>query len=660
MANTQRGRPLSASSEGLDTCPKLLLDHARKTPDRHAIREKTLGIWVSWTWRQYCDEIRTLACGLAAMGFSRGDKLAIIGDNRPHLYGAMCAAQALGGIPVPMYQDAVADEMQFVLEHAEIRFAVVEDQEQTDKLLEVKERCPQLEQIIYDDPRGLRHYQIDFLNSYADVQQRGREFDTANADFFEAEVAKGGGSDVGIILYTSGTTGRPKGVMLTHDNVLITSRHAAIDDGLGADDEMLAYLPMAWVGDNVFSVGQAYTMGFCVSCPESGATVMQDMNEIGPTFFFAPPRIFENLLTTVMIRMEDASAWKRRMFHFFMEHARKVGIKLLDKQDVGFADRLLYGLGELCIYGPLKNTLGLSNIRVAYTAGEAIGPEIFEFYRSLGINIKQLYGQTESSVFVTMQPNADVKADTVGKPAPGVEIQIADDGEVLYRSPGVFHSYFKNPEATAQTKTADGWVHTGDAGFFDGDGHLKIIDRAKDVGRLNDGSLFSPKYLENKLKFFPQIKEAVAFGNERDCVTAFISIDLEAVGNWAERMGLPYASYQDLAQRSEVIDIIQECIETMNADVATDEKLCSSQIKRFLVLHKELDADDGELTRTRKVRRSTITQRYAPLIDGLYSDTQRCSFETEVSFEDGRKSVLRGDLEIRDAKTFPYMAQSAA
>jgi long-chain acyl-CoA synthetase len=646
-------------ASALNTFPKLLLDRAERFADRHAIREKEFGIWRAQTWPEYRDQIRAFAMGLAAMGFQRGDKLAIVGDNRPRLYGAMCAAQCLGGVPVPVYQDSVADEMQYVLEHAEVRFAVVEDQEQVDKLLEVKDRCPMLEAAVYADPRGMRHYDLDYLSSYEQVQQRGREFDVANPGHFEAEVAKGSGDDIAIILYTSGTTGRPKGVMLTNDNVLLTARNSAAADGLRPDDEVLAYLPMAWVGDNIFSVGQAFVTGFCVSCPESGATVMSDMNELGPTFFFAPPRIFENLLTNVMIRMEDASAIKRKLFAYFMAHAKRVGVDILDGRPVGLADRLKYLVGEMLIYGPLKNTLGLSRIRIAYTAGEAIGPEIFEFYRSLGINIKQLYGQTEAAVFVTMQPNGEVKPDTVGKPAPGVEIKIADNGEVLYRSPGVFHSYFKNPEATAETKTEDGWVHTGDAGFFDDDGHLKIIDRAKDVGRLVDGSMFAPKYIENKLKFFPEIKEAVTFGHERDYVAAFINIDLEAVGSWAERQGIPYASYQDLASRGEVLDMVQGCVEKVNADLAADERLAGSQIRRFLVLHKELDADDGELTRTRKVRRNTVAERYRVLIDGLYADTERCRFEAEVTFEDGRKGVLRGDLEIRDATTRTRLAEAS-
>ena len=654
-----RAAKAGPSGAALDTFPKYLLHQAAIRGVRHAVREKEFGIWQAWTWSRYAEEIRALACGLAALGFARGDKLAIIGDNRPRLYGAMCAAQCLRGVPVPVYQDSVAQELQYVIAHAEARFAIAENQEQVDKLLEVKDACPGLEYIIYDDPRGLRDYEQDFLLSYEQVQSRGRDYDAAHAGFFDAEVAAGSGDDTAIILYTSGTTGRPKGVVLSQHNILVTARNASEFDHLTADEEVLAYLPMAWVGDNIFSFGQSFVTGFCVSCPESADTVMQDLNEIGPTFFFAPPRIFENLLTTVMIRMEDASALKRKIFHYFMNHARRVGVDLLDGRAVAFMDRLKYRLGHLLIFGPLKNTLGLSRVRVAYTAGEAIGPDIFDFYRSLGINIKQLYGQTEAAVFITMQRDGEVRPDTVGKPAPEVEIRIDDNGEVLYRSPGVFQCYYKNDQATEQTKTKDGWVHTGDAGFFDEDGDLKIIDRAKDVGKLNDGSLFAPKYIENKLKFFSQVKEAVTFGHGRDYVAAFLNIDLEAVGSWAERNNVAYASYQELASHPQVLSMVRECVESVNADLAGDERLASAQIKRFLILHKELDADDGELTRTRKVRRATVAERYAVLVDALYSDAKRCSIETQVTFEDGRTGSIRGDVEICEAKIYDAVSRAS-
>jgi long-chain acyl-CoA synthetase len=633
----------------LDTFPRLLLDHATRRGTSPAMREKDFGIWQTYSWGQVADEVRALACGLAALGLQRGEHLAIIGDNRPRLYWAMAAAQCLGGIPVPLYQDAPAEEMGFVLQDADVRFAVVEDQEQVDKLLELRERLPALKLLIYDDARGLRHYAPDVLRNYDDVQREGRAYDAEHPGFFEKTVAEGKASDIAIMLYTSGTTGRPKGVTLTHDNLIRTGRGGNARENLTADEEVLAYLPMAWVGDNLFSYTQGQIAGFCINCPESSDTVLTDMREIGPTYFFAPPRVYENLLTQVSIRMQDAGRLKRWLYSTFMDVARRVGTKLLDKQRVPLVDRILYALGDFLIYAPLRNVLGLSCIRVAYTAGEAIGPDLFRFYRSLGVNLKQLYGSTETSVFVCIQPDGEVKSDTVGTCAKDVEIRISDQGEVLVRSPGVFHSYYKNPEATREAKTADGWFHTGDAGYFDADGHLKIIDRARDVGRLQDGTLFAPKYLENKLKFFPWIKEAVAFGDGRPYATALVNIDLQAVGNWAERRGLAYSGYTDLASRDEVQALVLECVEAVNRDLSTDAKLHGSQIRRFLLLHKELDADDGELTRTRKVRRRFIAERYAALVDALYSNVGSLSVELNVKFEDGRLGTIRAEVKIHEA-----------
>ncbi len=642
-----------------DTFPRLLLANAGRFRDRPAIREKDLGIWQTWTWGEAAAQIRTLACGLAALGFKRGDSLAIIGDNRPRLYWAMTAAQALGGVPVPLYQDAVAAEMVFVFQNAEIGYAIVEDQEQVDKLLEILPQCPQLKHICFDEPRGLRHYAQPELMSFERLQALGREFDGRHPQYFDGEVAQGAAADPATILYTSGTTGHPKGVILTHQAMIATGRAYAEFEKLGPDEEMLAYLPMAWVGQNLFSYTQSMVAGFCVSCPESGDTVMADMREIGPTYFFAPPRVYEGLLTTVMIRIEDASAVKRKMFHYCMGVARRVGASILDGKAVGPADRLRYWLGDLLVYGPLRNVLGMSRIRIAYTAGEAIGPDLFVFYRSIGVNLKQLYGQTETTVYVCVQPDGGVKPDTVGPPLPGVELRIEESGEILVRTPGLFREYYKNPEATAETKTSDSWFHTGDAGYIDADGHLKIIDRAKDVGKLADGTLFAPKYIENKLKFFPHIKEAVAFGHQRDYCAAFINIDVTAVGDWAERHNLAYSGFADLAGKDPVFGLIKECVEKVNRDLAHDPKLANSQIRRFLILHKELDADDGELTRTRKVRRRFIADKYQVLIDALYSGQQRCKIETEVTFEDGRKGTVKADLRIQDASVHQRLATAA-
>ncbi len=643
-----------------DTGPKLLLWNAKDRADRPAMREKYLGIWQTWSWSDVATEVQAIAAGLKTLGLNRDDRISIIGDNRPRLYWSIIAAQSIGAIPVPIYQDAVADETQYVLDHAESRFIICENQEQVDKVLQIKDLCPTIETVLYDDDRGMRDYNQPFLHNFDTVIAQGRRYNQDNPDFYRSEVDKGQGSDTSIMLYTSGTTGRPKGVVLTHDNILKTAYNAVQFEGLRETDEILAYLPMAWVGDHIFSYAQALTSGLCTACPESSDTVLIDLQELGPTYFFAPPKIFENLLTSVMIRIEDAGALKRKMFHFFMDVARRVGPELLDGNPVGPGDRLLYWLGNILVYAPLKNVLGFTKVRLAYTAGEAIGPDIFNFYRSIGLNLKQLYGMTESSVFVTIQPNDEIRMDTVGRPIDGVEVRIEDDGEVLFKSPGIFREYYKNPEATAETKTEDGWCRTGDAGFFDQEGHLRIIDRAKDVGKLTDGSMFAPKYIENKLKFFPDIYEAVTFGNERDYAAAFINIDLTAMGNWAERNGVAYASYQELSGLPQVAEIIRDRVEKVNADLATDPQLSGSQIKRFLVLHKQLEADDGELTRTQKVRRSTIAEKYGVLIDALYSASDHCEIETEVTFEDGRKGSVKADLAIVDAATSPTAMPQAA
>ena len=597
--------------------------------------------------------VRAIACGLAELGFKRGDRLAIIGDNRPRLYWSVAACQCLGGIPVMLYQDAVAQEMAYVLQDAEIKFAVVEDQEQVDKMLEIHPEVPFLEHVIYDDPRGMRHYTQTLLMGLDELQEMGRIHDRNQSDFLNGEIDKGAADDVSVMLYTSGTTGKPKGVCQTHGAFIAAAQGGAQFDRLSEQEDILSYLPMAWVGDHLFSFAQAMVAGFTINCPESGETVMTDLREIGPTYYFAPPRVFEGLLTQVMIRMEDAGWIKRKIFHHFMDVARRCGAEILDGKPVSGADRFQYWLGSMLVYGPLKNVLGMSRIRVAYTAGAAIGPDLFRFYRSIGINLKQLYGQTETCAYVCLQPDGQIKLDSVGKPAPQVEVKLADNGEILVKGPMLLKAYYKRPDATAESINADGYFMTGDAGFFDEDGHLKIIDRAKDVGKLTDGSMFAPNYIENKLKFFQHIKEAVAFGNGRDFVTAFINIDLEAVGNWAERKGMAYSGYTDLAQQGAVYELIRDGIEKVNAELASDPMMSASQIKRFLVLHKELDADDGELTRTRKVRRNFISERYAVLIEALYEGRKEQYIETPVKYEDGREGKIAATLRIEEAKTFP-------
>lgn len=645
------------------TFPRLLLQHAKSRPDAPAMREKEYGIWQTTSWRAMADLVEAIACGLHQAGLQRGEHLVVIGANRPRLYATMLAAQSLGAIPVPLYQDAVAAECVYPINNAEVRFVVVEDQEQVDKMLEIQPDCPQLTHIFYDDPRGLRNYDQPGLAGLDELIGAGQAHAKAHPDLFLEEIEKAKPDDVAAMFFTSGTTGNPKGVVHTHNTLIDRAAVGSKFDKLTDRDEVLAYLPPAWIGQNIFSYAQWLVAGYVVNCPESGATVTIDLKEVGPTYYFAPPRVFEGLLTSVMIRMEDAGAIKRKMFHAFMDVARRVGPAKMDGKAVGFMDNLKYALGNFFVYGPLRNNLGMSRVRVAYTAGEAIGPDLFSFYRSIGINLKQLYGSTETAVFVCLQPDHEARADTVGVPCEGVEIKLSDTGEILVKSPGLLKEYYKNAKATEEVLTADGWYHTSDAGFIDASGHLKIIDRVKDVGRIkggeHDGAMFAPKYVENKLKFFSHIKEAVAFGDGREKVCVMVNIDFEAVGNWAERRNLPYAGYTDLAQKGEVYELIRDCVEKVNADLSRDELLAGSQISRFLVLHKELDADDGELTRTNKVRRGFIGEKYGVLVDALYGGKSEQYIETQVKFEDGRTGSVSATLKIMDAKTFAPVKAAA-
>ncbi|MDY3331264.1 MAG: AMP-binding protein [Pelistega sp.] len=639
-----------ANAMDKDTFPRLLLKHAKERPNQAAMREKDLGIWQTFTWADVAVQVKSVANAFLDLGVKKGEHVGIVGENRPRLYIAMMAAQSVGGIPVPMYQDAVAQEMVHVLKDADLRIVVVENQEQVDKMLEVRDQVPALELVIYDDPRGLRNYKEDMICSFEKIVERGDAYAKAHPDAYLAAVESVDPQDAAAMFYTSGTTGKPKGVVLTHHALIDRARVIERMEGLTDKEEVLAYLPPAWIGQNMFSYAQALTTGFTVNHPESPSTVSIDMHDVGPTYYFSPPRVLEELLTQVTIRMEDAGKLKQWLYKKSMALAKRVGTKILDKEPVNVIDRLKYAMGDLVMYGPLRNALGMSRVRVAYTAGEAIGPDLFTFYRSIGINLKQLYGSTETSVFVCVQKDGQVRADTVGAPVEGVEIRVADNGEVQVKSPGLFREYYRNPESTAESFTEDGWYHTGDAGFLDANGDLKIIDRAKDVGRLVDGRLFAPKYVENKLKFFPFIKEAVAFGANKEFVTAFINIDLEAVANWAERRGLAYAGYADLASKPEVYQLIGECIDQVNVDVAQDEQLQGLQIHRFLILHKELDPDDDELTRTRKVRRNFIAEKYKVLIDALFEGKASQYIETEVKYEDGRKGKISADLRISPAK----------
>jgi long-chain acyl-CoA synthetase len=639
----------------LNTFPKLLRRNASQFASHAAIRHKDLGIWQTWTWAQVFDIVRAYAAGLQRLGLQPGDTIAIVGANRPKLYWTVMAAQVLRAIPVPVYSDAVADELSYVLGHADVKYVAAQDQEQVDKVLSLSDRVPNLKKIVYDESRGLRDYDHGNLTRIDDVIADGHAAlanDAALSAKIDALIEQGEGSDTSVILYTSGTTGASKGVMLSAGGCIEAATDTAKFDKLTENDVALAYLPLAWVGDHYLNYAQGIAAGFCMACPEGPGTVEQDLREIGPTFYFAPPRVFETMLTRLMIRMEDAARIKRSMFHYFLEIARRHGEAILTGKPVPLSGRILYAIGRMLVYEPLKNVLGLSRVRVAYTAGEAIGPDLFVFYRSIGLNLKQLYGQTEAFLYVTCQPDGEIFADTVGPAAPNVDIRIAENGEVQFKSPGMFVQYFKDPAKTAETLTPDGYVKTGDAGFFDEKtGHLKIIDRAKDVGRLKDGTMFAPKYLENRLKFYPNIKEVVTFGDGRDFVSAMINIDMTAVSNWAERNNVAYGSYQDLASHPQVCEMVAKNIAEMNASLAQEKVMAGAQVKRFLILHKELDADDGELTRTQKVRRGFVADRYASLLTAFYSGAAEADISTEVTFEDGRKGRISARLKVHDLPT---------
>jgi long-chain acyl-CoA synthetase len=623
------------------TLPKLLQRNAEQDPNGAGIREKSRGVWQTFTWSNYRDHVRDLALGLAALGFKRGDKLSVVGDNRPQLYFAQLAAQVLGGFSVPVYQDSIAAELVYVLNHAETSIIVAEDQEQVDKALSLKDKLPKLRWIIFDDPRGLAFYDDPMLRSLDSVLKEGRSFGQAHPDFYEAELAKGGPDDVAMIAYTSGTTGSPKGAMLSHRNLIATSEAFIEVNEIKPGDNWLSYLPMAWLGDAAFTLGLALVGRLTANCPESPETVQRDLRELGPDAMLAPPRIWENMLTQMQVKGGDSSPLKRRVFGHFRDLAERCELKRADGKALSMADRLGLAVGEFLVYAPVRDQLGLRNARWCYTGGAPLGPDTYRFFRSFGINLKQVYGATEASALVACQPDAEANPNTVGRPIPRIEVKIDERGEVMLKGPNVFRGYFKQDEVTRDTITSDGWLKTGDAGFFDKQGHLVIIDRAKDVGKLADGSAFAPQFIENKLKFSPFIREAVAFGDQRPFVVAMIAIDMQTAGTWAEKQGLIYTSYMDLSRKPEVAALIGQEIAKANASLPDVQ-----QVKRFLLLNKELEADDAEMTRTRKVRRRFVAEKYASVIEAFYSGKPSADVTMEITFEDGRKSTLGTTIAI--------------
>ena len=639
---------MAQPGDDVTTLPRLLQHNARVRGGRPAMREKDRGIWQTHTWQEYHDHVRDFALGLAALGFRRGESLSVIGDNRPRLYWAQLAAQALGGVAVPVYQDSIARELQYVWSHAEAAVIVAEDQEQVDKIISLRDQLPHLRHVIYDDPRGLNRYRFDWLKSFEDVEEMGRQHAARHPGAFEAEVDRGRPDDVAMICYTSGTTGNPKGAMLTHTNVVATARTFMAAEDVRPNDEWLCYLPMAWVGDSLYSLVLSLAAGFCCNCPESPETVQRDLRELGPTAVLAPPRIWENMLTSVQVKAADASPLKRWVFGRFRRVAEETEILRADGKPVPMGLRVQLALGEFFVYGPVRDQLGLRRARWAYTGGAPLGPDTFRFFRSIGVNLKQVYGSTESSALISIQPDAEANPTSAGRPCPGIEVKIADRGEVLIKSAGIFKGYYKAEEATREVVDPDGWFHTGDAGFLDPRGHLVIIDRAKDVGAMQDGSPFAPQFIENKLKFSPYVREAVAFGHEKPFVAAMVAIDLNTVGNWAERRGIAYTSYMDLSQKPEVRELIREEIAKGNTTLPD-----GTRIRRFLLLTKDLEADDAEMTRTRKVRRRFVFEKYARVIDAFYSGEDEVALSTVITYEDGRQATIQSRVSIADVAPEP-------
>ncbi len=625
------------------TLPQLLLRNARQSPQRIAMREKEKGIWQQWTWRQYLQETQDFALGLVALGFESGDKLAILSDNRPQVYWTMVAVQIARGMPVPLYQDSISRQLEYVIDHSDAVMVLAEDQEQVDKVLEIKENLPQLRQIIYDDPKGMRHYTDALLVSFVDVQEQGRTLGQERPELFEELVAAGHPDDAALISYTSGTTGAPKGAILSHANLLTAVEGMNTVEPYYSTDETLAYLPPAWVGDTFWSLAGSLLDGFTVNCPEGPETVQENIREIAPHFLVAPPRIWENLVSEVQVKMADASFLKRKIYNLFMPVGYEVARRQMEKQPLSASQKIMRALAEFFVFGPLRDHMGFRRIRSAYTGGAPLGPEVFLFFRALGINLKQIYGQTETGV-TCVQRDDEVALGTVGTPFPNIHIKLSDEGEVLVSGPTVFLGYYKNPQATEET-IRDGWLYSGDAAFFDQNNHLVVIDRAKDVTALADGTKFAPQFIENKLKFSPYIKEVVAFGQNRHHVAAMINIDMENVGKWAERNRIAYTTYTDLAQKPQVYDLIGQEVERVNRDIED-----TMQIKRYLLLHKELDADDEEITRTRKVRRGFVEQKYEDIIEALFSDVAEVPVTSVITYQDGRQTTMETKLTIRSVE----------
>ena len=621
---------------------QILATNAAGIPDHVALREKDRGIWQQTTWAQWLELVLSCAAGLEALGFTGDDGLLVLGDNRPNLYTGMLAAGALAGHAMPVYPDATGDEIRHVLLHSDVRFVLAEDQEQVDKILELRDATLPLERIIYDDPRGLGAYEDSGLVSWQMLIEQGAARLKNEPGLREQLIARAQPDDALVFIHSSGTTGRPKGVVLSHRNVLSGVANAYKAKAFGFGEEVLAYLPMAWVGDFATTVGAGIALQFTVNIPERPETVLHNLREIAPTFYLAAPRSWDNMLTMVQVRMEDSTWLKKTVYDFFMDRAIANERLKLDNKTPTWFNRMLRVLGEQLVFAPIKDQFGLSRLRHAFTGGEAIGEDTFVFYRALGVKLRQLYGQTESSAFNAMQDVEEVRLHTVGRPLPGVETKIDDQGEILIRSGSVFKGYYKQDEATAKA-LVDGWLHTGDAGYLEPDGHLVVLGRLSDVVHTAKGERYIPNYIENRLKFSPYIKDVAVLGAGRDTLGAIVCIDMEPVGHWAEQRGISYMSYADLSQRPEVIELVALAAQKLNTTLPDALK-----IRHFVSLHKEFDADDGEITRTRKLRRNVVEERYAPIIDAIYAGDKSVTMKARVAYESGEVGVLERLLTIRE------------